>query len=188
MNVNYQIPIRYGLIAGFTLCVFSLAAYFFYDFLFGSMMWQMLFGLFTFGIMLFFPIWGAVTYKREKGGNVTFGEIFIAVLIICFISLTLSSILQYMIPNVIDPDYPEAAYNRVVKTTTASMEKFGASDEDIAKGLTRIKLEDFNPTPSKAIQNFGISLLVSVGLSLLIAVFVARKRREEGTTLDEPVT
>lgn len=186
MNINYQTPVRYGLITGFVMCIIGLAGYLFYDFLFGSMMWQMLFGLFTFGLMLFFPIWAAVTYKREKGGNVSFAEIFLVVLIVSVISLTLSSILQYLIPNVIDPDYPEAIYNRVVKTTSESMERYGASDEDIAKGLERIKLEDFKPTPLKALKNFGISLLVSAVLALLIAVFVARKKREEAPSLDEP--
>lgn len=169
------------------MCVIGLLGYLFYDSLFGSMMIQMLFGLITFGLMLFFPIWAAVTYKREKNGNVNFGEIFLVVFIVCAISLTLSSIMQYMIPNVIDPDYPEAVYNRVVKTTSESMEKFGSSDADVEKALERIRLEDFKPTPIQALKSFGIGLAISAVLSLLVSLFAARKKREEPTIPNEPI-
>lgn len=186
MNINYQLPIRYGLISGITMCVVSMLTYFFYDTLFGSMVLQMLFGLLSFGLMLFFPIWGAVTYKREKGGNVGFVELLIVTFMICAIGMFFSSAMGYLIPNVIDAEYAQNIYNRVVKTTSESMEKLGSSDSDIEKALERIKLEDFKPTIFKTLKGYGISLIVGFVLSSLIAVFVARKNRDQAQLPQEP--
>lgn len=179
MNINYQLPIKYGLISGIVMCMISMITYFFYNSLFSSIVLQMVFGLISFGLMLFFPIWGAVTYKREKAGNVGFGEILIVAFIICAIGLFFSSAMGYIIPNLIDTDYPQNIYNRVVKTTSESMEKMGSSDSDIEKALERIKLEDFKPTILRTLRGYGIALVVGFVLSTLVAVFAARKNREE---------
>ncbi len=149
----------------------------FYAQLFGSMWIQVVFGLLTMGIMIFIPVWGTVTYKHQIG-KVTFVEAVTASMIIVFLTLLLSNIITYIIPNFLDKEYPEHLYNIVVANTTATMEKFGTTDEDIEKALERIKLEDFTPTAFSTLKSFGISLGLGLILSLIVALFASRPSKE----------
>lgn len=177
MKPDYKLPIRYGLIGGMIMCVISLVSYIFYAQLFGSMWSQMIFGLLTMGVMIFIPVWGTVTYKHQIG-KVTFTEVVTASMIIIFLTLLFSNIISYIIPNFIDTEYPQHLYDIVQNNTAATMEKFGAQDEDIEKALKGITLEQFTPTLISTLKAFGISLGLGLILSLIVALFVSRPSKE----------
>ena len=177
MKPNYALPIRYGLIGGMIMCAITLVTYMFYAQLFGSMLAQMIFGLLTMGVMIFIPVWGTVTYKHEMG-KVSFIEAVTASMVIVFITLLFSNTIAYIIPNFLDTEYPQHLFEMVQSNTMATMEKFGAQDEDIEKALQRIKLEDFTPTILSTLKSFGISLGVGLILSLIVALFVSRPSKE----------
>ncbi len=173
---KYNTPFRYGFIGGIVMCIVSIVTYIFYNQLFGSLSMQAIFGFVMLGIMIFIPVWGTVTFKRQLGA-LTFSEAFITGMIIISMTLFFSSTISYVIPNVIDTDYPQQLYDKVRNTTMESMEKFGASDEQIEESLERVKIEDFKPTLLTSVRSFGISLGVSSLLCLLIAAFVSRKEK-----------
>jgi hypothetical protein len=177
---KYSTPLRYGFIGGIVMCIISIVSYMFYNQLFGSLSMQAFFGFAMLGIIIFIPVWGTVTFKRQVG-VLSFGDAFIAGMIIISITLFFSSTMSYVIPNVIDTEYPQQLYERIRNSTSESMEKFGASDEQIEESLERIKLEDFQPTLLTSIRSFGISLGVSALLCLLIAAFVSRKEKSVPT-------
>ncbi|MFN8322472.1 MAG: DUF4199 domain-containing protein [Chitinophagales bacterium] len=173
MNPNFKLPIRYGLTGGLVMSIISVITYMFYDSLFSSLWVQSIFGLVTFGIIIFIPIWGTVSIKKAEG-KLTFFQAFLSGVIIIAITMAFSTALSYLIPNVIDTEYPEHIYEKVKNTTIESMEKFGASDEDINKATERFTLEQFKPTIVASLRSYGISVGLGVILSLIIAVFVSR--------------
>ncbi len=177
MKPDYKLPIRYGLIGGMIMCVISLISYIFYAQLFGSMWSQMIFGLLTLGVMIFIPVWGTVTYKHQIG-KVSFIEAVTASMIIIFLTLLFSNIISYIIPNFIDTEYPQHLYDIVQSNTAATMEKFGAQDEDIEKALEGITLEQFTPTIMSTFRSFGKWLGAGLILSLIVALFVSRPSKD----------
>ena len=94
------------------------------------------------------------------------------------LTLLFSNIISYIIPNFIDTEYPQHLYDIVRNNTAATMEKFGAQDEDIEKALKGITLEQFTPTLMSTLKAFGISLGLGLILSLIVALFVSRPSKE----------
>ena len=185
MNVDFKLPVRYGLIGGFVMCLISILTYMFYRQLFGSFTSQMLFGLVTMGIMIFIPVWGAVTYKREHGGVIDFKTALVVAFTIYAITVACSSVLSYVIPNYLDTDYPNELLELVQNTTRESMEKFNAPQESIDKAIEGMTVDKFKPSAVQALKGFGINLIVGLVLGLLIAVFVSRKPKNYNQTIDE---
>jgi len=157
----------------------------FYRQLFGSFTSQMLFGLVTMGIMIFIPVWGAVTYKREHGGVIDFKTALVVAFTIYAITVACSSVLSYVIPNYLDTDYPNELLELVQNTTRESMEKFNAPQESIDKAIEGMTVDKFKPSAVQALKGFGINLIVGLVLGLLIAVFVSRKPKNYNQTIDE---
>jgi MFS family permease len=177
---KYSTPIRYGIIGGIVMCISALLSYLFYNQLFGSFAAQSIYGLLMLGLMIFIPVWGTITYKRQKG-QISFGDAFIAGMIIIGITLLFSSTISYVLPNFIDKDYPQQLYEKVKSTTSDSMEKFGAPEDQIEKALERIKLEDFQPTLLRTLRSFGIGLGMGAVLCLIIAAFASRPEKPKPT-------
>lgn len=171
---KFSTPLRYGAIGFFTMCILSFVSYFFYRQLFGSFTMQMFIGLLFFGISIFIPIWGGITFRREQGGVISFKDAFLAVFIIYAVSSLGSCAMQYLIPNVIDTEYPEQILQLVKETTADSMERFGAPDEQIEKTMKDFTLEKFKPGLLQTAKTYSYYLLFGMALSLLIAVFIKR--------------
>ncbi len=176
--MNYSTSIRYGLIGGIVASIIGVLSYMFYRQLFGGFMSQMLVGFFYLGIMVFIPVWGTVSQKREQG-NLTFQQGFISCTTILAITLLFSSVTGFLIPNIIDKDYPAELHKLVQQTTAESMEKFGAPDEKIEETLDGIKIEDFKPSLMDTVQGYAKSLGIGAILSVLVALFVSRPNRHE---------
>jgi len=180
---KFSTPLRYGAIGFMVMCIISFISYFFYRQLFGSFFMQMSIGILFFGIGIFIPIWGGITFRRENGGTISFKDAFLAVYIIYAVSALGSSTMQYVIPNIIDTEYPEQLLELVKTTTAESMEKFGAPDEQIEKTMEEFKLEKFKPDLVQTLKGYGISLTIGAALSLIIAAFI--KRNSENKPVQE---
>lgn len=175
MNMNnYSTPIRYGVIGALIMSVFGILTYVFYRSLFSSFFIQMVFGLAYFASVVFIVVWGVISFKRESEGF-SFFKAFVAGMIIFSMTMFASTFISYIIPNFIDTDYPQQLYELVKRSTAESMERFGAPDDEIEKGLDRIKFDQFQPTLAKTAQGFGISLGLGALLSLIIAAFASRR-------------
>ncbi len=171
---KFSTPLRYGAIGFMVMCIISFLSYFFYRQLFGSFYMQIAIGLLFFGISIFIPIWGGISFRKESGGIISFKDAFIAVFIIYAVSSLGSSCMQYLIPNVIDTEYPEQLLQLIKTTTADSMEKFGAPDEQIEETMEGFTLEKFKPTLLETAKTFGFYMLFGIVLSLIIAAFIKR--------------
>lgn len=171
---KFSTPLRYGAIGFMVMCIISFVSYFFYRQLFGSFYTQIATGLLFFGISIFIPIWGGIGFRREQGGVISFKDAFLAVFMIYAISSLGGSVMQYLIPNVIDTEYPEQILNLVKTTTEESMEKFGAPDDQIEKTMQGFTLEQFKPSLFQTAKAYGGYMLFGAILSLIIAAFIKR--------------
>jgi len=180
---KFSTPLRYGVIGFMVMCIISFLSYFFYRQLFGSFYMQIAIGLLFFGISIFIPIWGGISFRKESGGIISFKDAFIAVFIIYAVSSLGSSCMQYLIPNVIDTEYPEQLLELIKDTTEESMEKFGAPGEQIEKTMEGFTLEQFKPSLLQTLKTYGMYMLFGIVLSLIIAAFI--KRNSESKPVQE---
>ena len=141
---KFSTPLRYGAIGFMVMCIISFLSYFFYRQLFGSFYMQIAIGLLFFGISIFIPIWGGISFRKESGGIISFKDAFIAVFIIYAVSSLGSSCMQYLIPNVIDTEYPEQLLQLIKTTTADSMEKFGHRMSRLKKRWKGLLLKNSN--------------------------------------------
>lgn len=168
--MNWNAPIRWGLIGGLVSVVISVLIYIISPSSFASM-WL---GLVILGLALFFMIWGGVAFRRENNDEITFLQALGAVLIIGVIISLLSTIFSYILFNFIDTDLAELIKQKVMENTTEMMEKFGATDEDIEKALEKIEEENFQ----FGLKEYAIRFLQGMGfyavMGLIVAAFVKR--------------
>ncbi|HWB62448.1 MAG TPA: DUF4199 domain-containing protein [Chitinophagales bacterium] len=175
MKPDFKVAVRYGVIGALVMIIISVLSYLFYQNLFDSFFMQIATGFLFFALFVFIPVWGGVTFKRANGGVVSFKNAFIGVIIICAITSAGSNIMQYLIPNVLDTQYPEELVAFMKKTTADYMEKMGAPDEKVDEVMKNFTIEKFKPSALKTLESYGIALAFSAVLSLIIAAFLARK-------------
>jgi len=174
MNPKFNIPIRYGIIAALVMIIISFITYLFYKPLFASFGMQIFTGFALLAISIFIPVWGGVTFRRESGGVLSFRDAFIGVFIICALSAVGSCSMQYLIPNVIDKQYPEEVTQYLRTTTSAYMERMGAPEDKIDETMQKFTVEKFKPSLLQTLKSYGVYLIWEVVLSLIIAAFVRR--------------
>ncbi len=171
---KFRIPIRYGVIGMLVSCILGFIGYLFYRQLFSSWGSQITFGIISFGIGLFILIWGGINFRKDNNNVLSFGNAFLGVFIISALMMFGASLMNYVIPNFIDQQYSEDLYRIVNETTRDRLERMNLSEAEIDKAMDRVKMEDFKPTPLKALQGFGIGLAFYGVISLIVAAFIKR--------------
>lgn len=174
MNSKFGAPIRYGIIGALIMVIVSFLSYLFYRNLFGSFWTQIGTGFFFLALYLTIPIWGSILFRRERGGIISFGDAFIGALIICALSSAGGSIMQYIIPNVIDTQYPEEITRFLQTTTSEYMEKMGAPDDRINETMKKFTVEKFKPDLLETSKSYAKALAFGIVISLIIAAFLKR--------------
>ncbi|MDB5282650.1 MAG: hypothetical protein JWO06_1725 [Bacteroidota bacterium] len=185
---KFSVPIRYGVIGALVYATIGFISYMLYRQLFSSFMTQILFGIVVFGIGIFIPVFGGVTFRRAQGGSLSFKDAFLGVFIICAVSAVGSSVMTYVIPNIIDTEYPQKSMDLIQSTTRETMEKFGAPDEKIEEAMQRFKIENFKPGVVSTLKGYGISLIWGLVLSLIIAAFIRRNNEKIALPDDDMAT
>lgn len=174
MNSKFGTPIKYGIIGALVTVILSVMSYMFYAQLFSSFFTQIAVGILFFGAGLFIAIWGGVTFRRENNGVLSFQDAFVGVLIILLFSAVASTVMGYLISNVIDPQYPEKLVELIKSTTRDSMEKWGTPDDKIEETMKSFTIEKFKPTLLSSAKGLGMGLLWSSILALIIGAFIRR--------------
>lgn len=172
---NFKIPLRYGVIGALVMCIFSFISYLFYRQLFSSFYTQIGVGTVSLAIMIAIPLMGGFAFRKDRGNVLSFKDALVGVLLICVITFAGSSLMGYLIPNVIDTEYPEQVMQLMKNSTQETMEKFGSSDEEIEKAMERFDDEQFKPSLLQTIKGYGISLGIALVLSLIIAAVIRRE-------------
>ncbi len=129
-------------------------------------------------IPLFFMIYGGITYRKENNGYKSYGEAFLVLFIIAITSSLIIDWFGYALFKVIDPGLVEIIKEATIEKSAAMYEKMNLPEDQIEKQLKILKYTDFSPTLKTQAMRLAGSLVVSLILSSLIALFV---RRNENT-------
>ncbi len=164
---------KFGLITGFIQIAISLLLYaidknLLVDF-------KVLLAIMVINIVLM--VWPVRNYKKQNGGTITFKDAFMICLLTIAGGTLLSLIFSFFLYNVIDPSLADFIKERTLEKTAAMMERFGAPQEAIEKGIADIEKQDFSMTPSKLSLNFLQAVLFGCIPSLIIAAIMRTKQK-----------
>ena len=161
-----KIVTTYGLISGIALFVLGLLYYLFdvdfFNFLFIGVSMVV-----SFGIVIVFAVFGTRAYRENiLGGQISYGKKFISVLLISLIALILSSILNYVFYELVDPEYVA----RQADDFLLAMEERGLSEEQLS-GIEEGFKDGFSPL-HQLIQGLKFMPGVAAVLSLIVAATI----------------
>ncbi|MCS6935479.1 MAG: DUF4199 domain-containing protein [Chitinophagales bacterium] len=178
MKPDFNISVRWGVIGGLVMSAITVLMYMFYKTIFGSVWLQAITGFLTFGLLVFFAVWGGVLYKRSTEDTITLWQAFVAVFTILILTMLISTVTTLFINYVLDPEYSANLREHVVSRTEAFLEKQGLSDEVIEKQIEKIKNSDeFDFSLKGSAKSLLKSSVFGAVLSFIIALFVRRPVR-----------
>lgn len=172
--MNWNAPIRWGLIGGLATIIASILIYIISPASFASM--SLMFGMLMF--VVFFMVWGGVSFRRENNNSITFWQAFGAVLIIAAIVQLLSSGFSYILSNFIDTGLADLIKQKVIENTTEMMEKFNTPDDKIDEAIAQIEEQDFHFGLKEYAVRFMQGMGFYVVLGLIVAAFIKRPDKQ----------
>lgn len=175
---NTAYGIRYGLLAGFFSLGLGFIYYLFSSAIFSSFWLPTLTGLGSLAVVILLATLGAITYRNQNQGVITLGQGIGTALMVFTTAAVFSIATQWIIPNLIDKQYPERTSALLKEKVGAQMEKWGAPDEAIEKAMKDMGPEKFNPDAAATAKNFGIMMIFYVIISVVIGAFVKRNSKD----------
>ena len=177
----YKTSIRYGLIGGFILIVYSLLTLIIGIEHFVSMWIYML----TF---VFYIVWLFITIAKQRkanGGFISFSEAFISGLIGFGITTGIATLYAIIYFNVISPEAKFELTDLIVENALETMDKFGAPQDTIDEFLENDAAEmpaQFDVVPQ--MLSYLKLLIFGAVLSLIGALIFKRKEDSSGSRPD----
>ncbi|MBL4656611.1 MAG: DUF4199 domain-containing protein [Flavobacteriales bacterium] len=96
-------------------------------------------GLLYLGLAIAAPIYYGVKWRQFKGGYLDFKAAFLMIFSIYVVSSAISTVFNYVLNTVIDPELPEAIFNEVLKTTVGFMENLGTPEAQIDEAIEEMQ-------------------------------------------------
>lgn len=117
--------------------------------------------------------------KKQLHNDFTFKQAFTTFFLALVISLTIGTVYNLILFNVIDPGAKETIREITVKTTVSMMEKFGAPESEIEKAVEEVRKTD-NFAPAKLAVSYTVTLIVGSLFGLIFAaIFKSRPAYKE---------
>jgi hypothetical protein len=167
--MKYGTPLKFGILGGLLM----IAGYIVY-YLIDVTLLASFFTLLLYAFPLFCMIYGGITYRKENNGYKSFGEAFLVVFIISIVSAWIIDWFVFALYTFFDPSLVEVMKQATIEKTTAIYEKMNLPEDEIERKLKTLKYTDFTPNLTTQAIKMASSLIVSLLLSALIAVFVKR--------------
>lgn len=169
----FQAAVRPGITIGLISVVLTFLAYF----IDSSLLAAGWFGLLSFVLFFILVIFFGRQYRNELGGFMTFGSAFNFSFITMVISGLISIIGTILLYQVIDPALPSVLADQVMENTLATMEKFGASADDMpAEQLDEMrKSMEEGFSSSGQLKSFGFGLIFYAILSLITGAILKKR-------------
>ena len=167
--------ITYGVIAGLVYCVLSTIA------------WVMGTSLFTGFLMAYtwlpvifvLVLIGAFKERKAMGGYATFKEI-LRFAFIAYITYEVIYMVYYiLLYEVIDTSLSQKVLQESLAKTRAFMEKMGASETDIEKGLDKAREQGEVSVFKQVFLGFGLELIYDFIKAAIIAAIVKKEKSPE---------
>lgn len=162
--------IKFGLIMGILAVILTAAIYTIDISLFTS--WWL--GLTLMFVYLIIFIVALVSTKKQLNGVMTFKEAFTTYFLVALVGVTISTLFNYVLFNLVDPGAKETLADLTAKATSEMMAKFGAPQSEIDKALEGMEEVD-NYSPANLAKGWIISILISAVFGLLFALIFRSK-------------
>ncbi len=114
--------------------------------------------------------------KNGQEGFISLSEALFAGFFIYVIATLISSVFQYILMSVIDPNLHVLLRETVLENTVSMMQKFGASEEDINKAIEGMNQDQFDITPYRMFINFLWSSAIGLIIAFILALIMRKKR------------
>jgi len=128
----------------------------------------------NFLIVIGIAIVGMAKCKKEHQDLFTYKKAFTSYFIIILIGLTISTITNYLIFSIVDPEAAEFILDKTIEMTRSLMENFGTSEADIDKSIAAMREEN-----QFSLKNQLIGLASNLVIFILIGLLVALGFREK---------
>jgi uncharacterized membrane protein len=180
-----QSAIRYGLILGLITVILSVFSYLMgADF--QSTTYSILSAVLSIGLIIF------VCYriKKETKGILSYGKATQLLFISFMISVIIGSFYTYVFNQYIDSQYAEVMEQKAMKQTEVLFEKIASSEEEADKMIeeARNDMQKRKESPFLyTLQTIMIASVVVIVVSLLAAIFVQRKPREDDFLYEDEI-
>lgn len=131
------------------------------------------FGIGLFVLIIVAGIMSSVKSKQIQNGIISFKDAFGSYFLTVLVGTVVSTIVSYIIFNVVDPDAAKELNEQILIVTKQSMERFGAPQEAINEALAKAREQD-NFAIGNRLKSMGISLVVYSVFGLIAAAVIKK--------------
>jgi hypothetical protein len=127
--------------------------------------------------MIIIIIVGGLQVRKQNGGILPYSQA-LKFSFLCYVVVAvITAIATYILYNVIDKELGPKSMQVAMEKTRAMMEKFGASEDDIAKAMARTEEGSKETTLGRILLGTGLFLIWDFCKSLLISLVIRKEEK-----------
>jgi len=162
--------INYGLYLGLIFAAFTIIGYAIYLDLFTK--WW--FGIGSLLLVIIFGIISSTKARKLSGGFINFKNAFTAFFLTVLVALLISTIVNIVIFNFVDPDSALILKEKIIESQAAMMERFGAPQEAIDEAIKSMEAQDNMFSIGSIFKSLAYQLVGFSIVGLIVAAVVKR--------------
>ena len=172
-SVAKKSAMSYGLYLGISLILITVLVYSLNIGLFVE--WW--FTLFLFIGIVIFGVMSALKSRKILGGFISFKDAFTSYFITVFLGLLLSTIVSFLLFNVIDPEATQVLQEKIIDSSVQMMEKFGAPQDAIDEAVAKMAQEN-QFSLGKQLTSLAFQLIFYAVIGLIVALATKKNNPE----------
>ncbi|MCK5400575.1 MAG: DUF4199 domain-containing protein [Flavobacteriaceae bacterium] len=132
-------------------------------------------------ILLLIIVFGIISVAKAKGlleGYITFKQSFTSYFLTILIGLVISTVVSYLIFNIIDPEAANVIKEKTIEASIAMMEGFGAPAETIAEAVDKME-KDNQFSVGNVVKSLAIQLVIFSVIGLIVAAIMKKNPETE---------
>jgi hypothetical protein len=127
--------------------------------------------------MIAIIIYGGLQVRKQNGGFLSYAQSLKFSFLSYVIVAIIVAIATYILYNIIDKELTQKSMQVAMEKTRVMMEKFGASEDDIAKAMKRTEEGSKDTGIGKILLGTGLGLIWDFCKSLLIALVIRKEEK-----------
>lgn len=127
--------------------------------------------------MIAIIIFGGLQVRKQNGGFLPYAQALKFSFLSYVIAALIIAIATYVLYNVIDKELTQKSMQVALEKTRSMMEKFGASEDDIANAMKKTEEGASDTGLSKILLGTGMGLIWDFCKSLLIALTIRKEEK-----------
>jgi len=168
-----SIATDHGLYLGVALALLTILAYAINI----ELLTNMWYGIFILVLIIVFGILSVIKTKQQFNSYATFKEVFTAYFITVLIGLVISTLVSYLLFNIIDTDAAEVLKQKTIEKTVEMLQGFNAPAEGIAEAVNNIETQNQFSLLSIVKSLAGYLVFFSI-IGLIVAAAMKKNKPE----------